>query len=113
MSVITEKVDEIFSEWDRADLPGCALAVLKDEEIVYKRGYGMANLDYGVPITPTTIFHVASVSKQFTAFAVALLAQEGELSLDDDVRKYVPDLPDFGETITIRHLIHHISGLRD
>jgi len=108
-----EEVDEIFSEWDRPDSPGCALAVLKDGEIVYKRGYGMANLEYGIPITPTTIFHVASVSKQFTAFAVAMLAQEGKLSLDDDVREYIPDLPDFGETITIRHLIHHISGLRD
>ncbi|MCW4036925.1 MAG: beta-lactamase family protein, partial [Candidatus Bathyarchaeota archaeon] len=113
MGIINKKIDEIFSEWDRTDSPGSALAVLKDGEIVYKRGYGMANLEYGIPITPTTIFHVASVSKQFTAFAVALLAQEGKLSLDDDVRRYVPDLPDFGETITIRHLIHHISGLRD
>jgi CubicO group peptidase (beta-lactamase class C family) len=107
------EVDEIFSEWDRPDSLGCALAVLKEEEIVYKRGYGMANLEYSIPITPTTIFHVASVSKQFTAFAVALLAQEGKLSLDDDVREYIPNLPDFGETITVRHLIHHISGLRD
>ena len=113
MDIMNEKVDEMFSEWDRTDSPGCALAVLKDGEIVYKQGYGMANLEYGIPITPTTIFHVASVSKQFTAFSVALLAQEGKLSVDDDVRKYVPDLPDFGETITIRHLIHHISGLRD
>jgi CubicO group peptidase (beta-lactamase class C family) len=113
MSSIAEEVDEIFSEWDRPDSPGCALAVVKGGEVVYKRGYGMANLEYDVPITPRTIFHVASVSKQFTDFAIAILADEGRLSLDDEVRAHVPELPDFGEPITIRHLIHHTSGIRD
>ncbi len=77
------------------------------------RGYGSANLEYRVPITPQTPFHVASVSKQFTGFAIVLLALEGKLSLDDDIRKHLEEVPDFGTPITIRHLIHHTSGLRD
>jgi CubicO group peptidase (beta-lactamase class C family) len=93
--------------------PGCALSVIKDGQIIYKRGYGMADLDHDIPIRPETVFHVASISKQFTAAAIILLAQEGKISLDDDVRKYIPELPGFGARITIRHLIHHTSGLRD
>ncbi len=73
----------------------------------------MASLEHDVPITPTSAFYAASVSKQFTAFAVAMLAQQGKLSLDDDIRKWIPEVPDFGKTITVRHLIHHTSGLRD
>ena len=107
------QVDEIFVDRDSPDSPGCAVSVMEDGAIVYKRGYGMANLEYGVPITPSSIFHVASVSKQFTVFAVLLLAEEGKLSLDDDVREYVEEVPDFGTTLTIRQLIHHTSGLRD
>ncbi|MEE9159699.1 MAG: serine hydrolase domain-containing protein [Gammaproteobacteria bacterium] len=110
---ITAQVDKIFEKWDRPDSPGCALAVIQDGRIVYKSGYGMANLDYDLPVTPATVFHVASMSKQFTAAAVVLLAQQGKLSLDDEVHKYVPELPDFGVPITLRHLIHHTSGLRD
>ncbi len=107
------KVNKLFSEWDKPDSPGVALAVVKDGSVVYKQGYGLANLEYNIPIIPSTIFHVASVSKQFTAFAIVLLAQQGKLSLDDDIRKHLPEVPDFGKTIRIRHLIHHISGLRD
>ncbi len=110
---ITSRVDKIFEKWDQPNSPGCALAVIKDGRIVYKRGYGIANLDHDVPITPSTVFFVASVTKQFTAAAIALLAQQGKLSLDDEVRKYIPAVPDFGAPITIRHLIHHTSGLRD
>jgi CubicO group peptidase (beta-lactamase class C family) len=110
---LTSKVDGLFSRWDKPDSPGCALAVIKDGTIIYQRGYGMSNLEYDVPIVPRSIFHVASISKQFTALAMAMLAQQGKLSLDDPVRKYVPELPDFGAPITIRHLIHHTSGLRD
>ena len=113
MASITEQVDQVFAAWDKPDSPGCALAVMRDGEIVYKRGYGMANLEHDVPITPATIFHVASVSKQFTAFAIALLAAEGKVSLDDEVRPYVAELPDFGVPITIRQLIHHTGGLRE
>ena len=110
MASITEQVDQVFAAWDKPDSPGCALAVMQDGEIVYKRGYGMADLEHDVPITPATIFHLASVSKQFTAFAIALLAAEGKVSLDDEVRLYVAELPDFGAPITIRQLIHHTSA---
>jgi CubicO group peptidase (beta-lactamase class C family) len=106
-------VDKLFSRWNRRDSPGCALAVVKDGKIVYKKGYGMADLEQGVPIKPSTIFHIASTSKQFTAFSILLLEKEGKLSLDDEVRKYLPELHDFGKPITIRHLLHHTSGLRD
>jgi CubicO group peptidase (beta-lactamase class C family) len=99
--------------WDQADSPGAAIAVVRDGEVVFKRGYGSAQLEYGVPITPETVFHVASVSKQFTAFAVVLLARQGKLSLDDDIRTYIPEVPDLGKKITLRHLIHHTSGLRE
>lgn len=107
------KIDQLFAVWDKKGFPGAAVAVVKDGEIVFKRGYGSANLEYDIPITPSTVFHIASVSKQFTAFAIATLAQQGKLSLDDDIRKYLPEVPDFGKKITIRHLIHHTSGLRD
>ncbi len=106
-------VDQLFAEWDRSDSPGAAVVVTSGEDIVHRRGYGCAQLEYGIPITPSTIFHVASVSKQFTAFAVATLADEGQISLDDDIRKYFPEIFDFGPTITLRHLAHHTSGMRD
>lgn len=108
-----ERIDSIFAQWDKPDSPGCALALIQDGAIVYQRGYGSANLEYDIPITPDTVFHVASISKQFTAYAILLLEQAGKLTLDDDIRGYLPELPDFGPTITIRHLIHHTSGLRD
>jgi CubicO group peptidase (beta-lactamase class C family) len=82
-----ERIDTIFAKWDSTVTPGCALSVVKDGRIVYARGYGMADLDHDVPIRPESVFHVASVSKQFTAAAVVLLAEEGKLSLDDEVRK--------------------------
>ncbi len=108
-----ERVDRLFANVDNENSPGAVIAILQDGEVIYSRGYGMANLEYDIPVTPETIFHVASVSKQFTAYAIAQLADDGFLSLDDDVRLYVPEFPDFDETITIRHLIHHTSGLRD
>ena len=107
------RVDKVFAQFDKATSPGCALAVIKDGQIIYKRGYGMADLDHDIPIKPDTVFHVASVSKQFTAMAILLLAKQGKLSLDDEVRKYIPELRDFGHKLTIRHLLHHTSGLRD
>ncbi len=112
-SVELARVDSVFQEFDRKDSPGCAMAVIDKGKIRYKKGYGMANLEHNIPITPDTVFDVASVSKQFTAFAIALLARRGRLSLDDSVRKYVPKLPEFGKPITISHLVHHTSGLRD
>lgn len=107
------RVDAIFQKMDSTVSPGCALSVMKDGKIIYERGYGMADLDHNVSITPVTVFHVASMSKQFTAASILLLAQQGKLSLDDPVRKYIPELPDFGTPVTIRQLIHHTSGLRD
>jgi CubicO group peptidase (beta-lactamase class C family) len=110
---VQKQVDAVFAKWDSAVSPGCALSMIKDGQIIYKHGYGLADLDHDIPITPETVFHVASVSKQFTAMAVLLLAQAGKLSLDDDVRQYIPEVPDFGARITIRNLIYHTSGLRD
>jgi len=109
----SEQVDRLFARMDTTISPGCAVAAMKDGKILYERGYGMADLDHNVPITPDTVFHVASMSKQFTAAAIVMLAQEGKLSLDDEVPKYVPELPDFGAPITIRELVYHTSGLRD
>jgi CubicO group peptidase (beta-lactamase class C family) len=108
-----KKVDAFLAQWDKNDMPGCAVGVVKDGKLVYKRGFGMANLDYDVPNTTSTLFNLASASKPFTAASIALLAQQGKLSLDDDIRKYVPELPKYADTITIRHLIHHTSGIRD
>ena len=107
------KVDAVFQKMDSTVSPGCALSVMKDGKIIYERGYGMADLDHNVPITPTTVFHVASMSKQFVAASILMLARQGKLSLDDPARKYIPELPDFGTPITIRELMHHTSGLRD
>ena len=106
-------VDQLFAQWAGPDSPGASIAIIQNGKIVYSQGYGSANLEYGVPNTPATVFHLASVSKQFTAFAIYLLAQDGKLSLDDDVRKYLPKLHDFGKVITIRQLLHHTSGVRD
>ena len=108
-----EKVDELFIAWDSEETPGAAVAVVKDGTIILKKGYGMANLEYDIPISPATVFHIASVSKQFTVFSILLLEKEGKLSLDDDIRKHIPEVPDFGETITLRHLASHTSGMRD
>jgi CubicO group peptidase (beta-lactamase class C family) len=105
-------VDAVFAGIDTKG-PGCAVGVGEGGRLSYARGYGMADLEHDVPITPTTPFYVASTSKQFAAFAIVLLARDGRLSLDDDVRTYIPELADFGTRITIRHLLHHTSGLRD
>jgi CubicO group peptidase (beta-lactamase class C family) len=107
------RIDAIFQELDRPGSPGCAAAVYQDGNISYAKGFGIANLDHAVPITPDTVFYVGSVSKQFTAMSVALAAREGKLSLDDPVRKYIPELPDFGKPITIRNFVHHTGGLRE
>ncbi|MEO2197194.1 MAG: serine hydrolase domain-containing protein [bacterium] len=106
-------VDEVFAGWSRPDGPGCAVGVIRTGSLVYAQGYGSANLEYDIPITPSSVFHVASISKQFTAMAVALLAADGRLSWDHDIRRYVPEVPDFGASVTLRHLANHTSGLRD
>jgi CubicO group peptidase (beta-lactamase class C family) len=112
-SAVTARIDSVFSPYDSRNSPGCAISVVRDGRIAFEKGYGMSDFQHDVPITPGSIFHVASISKQFAAMSVVLLAREGKLSLDDDVRKHVPEVPDFGRRITIRQLIHHTSGLRD
>jgi CubicO group peptidase (beta-lactamase class C family) len=107
------RVDAVFAKFDRPGAPGCALGVYQNGRLAYTRGYGGANLELRVPITPATVFDIGSTSKQFTAMSVLLLARDGALSLDDDVRKWLPELPSYGVPITIRHLLHHTSGLRD
>lgn len=110
---LTKEVDEIFAEWDGRDTPGAAVLLADGGRTVLAKGYGMASLEHAVPITPDTRFDLASTSKQFTAAAILLLEEEGVLSLDDDIREYLPELPDLGRTVTIRHLMHHTSGLWD
>jgi CubicO group peptidase (beta-lactamase class C family) len=107
------QVDTVFAQWSRPDSPGCALGVYQDGRVAHARGYGTADLEHDAPITPDSVFYAGSVSKQFTAMAAALAIRQGRLGADDDVRKHVPELPDYGRPITIRHLIHHTSGLRD
>src|ERR1044072_428042 len=111
-STIT-KINKLFSVWDNKNSPGCAVMVVRNDSILFAKGYGMANLEYNIPIEPSTIFHMASVSKQFTAFSIVLLAKQGKLQLDDDIRKYLSWFPDLKEKITIRNLLHHTSGIRD
>ena len=96
-----QQVDALFSKWSKPDTPGAAIAILHNGKVVLSKGYGMADIERGVPITSRTVFNIGSVSKQFTACAIHLLAQEGKLALDDDVRRHLPDMPDFGHTITI------------
>ena len=108
-----KKIDKLFAEWDNKNSPGCAVGIVKNDSLIFAKGYGMANLEYGVPITPETIFHMASVSKQFTAYSTVLLAKHGKLRLDDDIHKYLSWFPDLKEKITIRNLLNHTSGIRD
>jgi len=107
------KVDQLFAAYDKPDSPGCAVGVVRNGAFVYKRGYGQGSLELSVPLTPQSVFYMGSVSKQFTAASVVLAAEQGFLSLDDDVRKYIPELPSYGKPITLRTMLHHMSGLRD
>lgn len=107
-----KEIDAVF-DWAGTNSGGCALSLLREDVPVLTRSYGMASLEHHIAITPRSVFGIQSTSKQFTAMAVVLLIQDGKLTFDDDVRKYVPELPDYGATITIRHLLEHTSGLRD
>lgn len=110
---LSSTADSIFSRWNSTHTPGCAVGVARAGQTLLLRGYGMANLETGTPITPATIFESGSVAKQFTAAAVMLLVQDGKLSLDDPVRKFFPEMPEYDKPITIRHLLTHTSGLRE
>ena len=113
MASFAADIDAIFSEWNAPDSPGCAVLITVDGDPLYRRGHGLASLEHGAPITSTTVFNVGSISKQFTAMAILLLEDEGQLTLDDDIRRYVPELPDLGTPMTIGHLLTHTSGLRE
>lgn len=110
---VATAIDRVFDMYRGTEGPGCAVGVARNGQTIHARGYGMANLETRTPISVNSIFHVASVSKQFTAMAILLLERDGKLKLDDDIRKYLPEIPDYGATITIRHLLTHTSGLRD
>ena len=110
---INAKVDALFANYDKPGSPGCALGVIKDGKLVYARGYGLANLEHNIPNGPQIVYDIGSISKQFTAMSIALLARQGKLSLEDDIRKYVPEIPSYGALITLRHLLYHTSGIRD
>jgi CubicO group peptidase (beta-lactamase class C family) len=111
MTKIIDQIDQLFSPWNKSDSPGCALAIVHNSKIVYQRGYGMANLEHDVPIAPNSVFDIGSTSKQFTAMCIALLDRQGQLSLNDSVQQYIPEISN--PSIKIQHLIHHTSGLRD
>lgn len=110
---LTTRVDNVFRAFDRTDGPGCAVGVYRDGRILYARGYGMANLEQSIAITPRTVFDIGSISKQFTAMAVELLAQDGRVRLDDPVRRIIPELPAYADSISLRRLLSHTSGVRD
>jgi CubicO group peptidase (beta-lactamase class C family) len=106
------RIDKLFSIY-KPQNPGCQLAICRNGAVIYSKAWGMADLEHQVPLTTGSVIEAGSVSKQFTAAAILLLAQQGKLSLDDDIRKYLPEMPDYGTVIRIRHLLHHTSGLRD
>jgi len=107
------RIAEIVKSWDRDDSPGCSIAVIKNDILIYSGGFGMANLDHSIPNGPDTVFRIASVSKHFTASCMLLLEDEGHITLDSDIRKWLPEIPEYDHPITVRHLLHHTSGLRD
>jgi len=110
---LTIKLDALFSNYNNKTGPGVAVGITQNGKTIFKKGYGLANMEYDIPITSASIFDIASVSKQFAGLAISMLVQQGKISLSDDIHKYVPEVPDFGQTITINHLVHHTSGIRD
>lgn len=110
---LEDRVDLLFSEWNKPSSPGAAVLLLKDNRVLLKKGYGYANLEHNIAIRTDTVFQAASLSKQFTAMAIEILCCEGKMSINDPVKKFVPNFPDFKHTITVKHLIHHVSGLRE
>lgn len=109
---INSQIDELFNEFNQSNHPGCVISIMKDNEVVFSKSYGQENIQYNIPNSTETIFNIGSVSKQFTAMGIVLLQQKGELSFDDNIRKYLPEMDVIAETITIRQLLHHTSGIR-
>ncbi len=112
-SSLPAKMDSLFKRYDTKTGPGVAVGIVINDKVVFTKGYGLANMEYDIPNTAASVFDIASVSKQFAGLAISTLVQEGKISLQDDIHKYLPDVPDFGKIITIDHLVHHTSGLRD
>ena len=111
MSDLSKKIDLLFD--DRSQKPGCAVGLVENGEYIHSKGYGLANLEHEIPIGMDTIFRIGSVSKQFTTMAIAILEEKGELSFEDEMKVHIPDIVDYGEKVTINHMIHHYSGLGD
>jgi len=109
----SQAIDSIFTEWNKADVPGCALGIIKDGKLIYAKGYGMANMEYDIPNSASSVFRIGSTSKQFTAACIALLAEKGKLNLDNKLNQYFPDFPKYANSISIRNLLNHTSGIRD
>lgn len=107
------RTDSVFQRFDRTDSPGCAVGVYQDGRILYARGYGMASLEHGVALSPRSVLDIGSISKQFTAMSILMLQQEGKLSIDDPIRKYIPEMPPYADKITLRRALSQTSGLRD
>jgi len=110
---LTARVDDLFAPWNNLESPGAVLGIFKDGKILYAKGYGSANLDYGIPMSPQTVLRTGSISKQFVAMGIALLAEQGKLSTTDNIRKYLPEMPEYSKPITLAHLLHHTSGIRE
>jgi len=110
---VEKSIDSVFKNYDTKTGPGVAVLIVKDQQVIFKKGYGMANLEYDEPVTPASVFDIASVSKQFTGYAISTLIQQGKIAEDDDIHKYLPDVPQYSHKITIHNLIHHTSGIRD
>jgi CubicO group peptidase (beta-lactamase class C family) len=109
----SEAIDSLFLEWNKPETPGCAIGIVKDGKLIYSNGYGIADLEHDIEITPSSVFYIGSVSKQFVTFSILLLEEQGKLDLDDKIQKYLPDFPDYNSNLTIRNFIHHTSGVRD
>jgi len=107
------QVDALFSAWDSDTSPGVAIGIVKNGDLVYSKGYGMADLEHDIPLSPSSVFYIASVSKQFVTMCVLLLEEQGKINLDDEIQVYLPDFPRYDSPLTIRHFIHHTSGVRD
>lgn len=107
------RIDSLFVEWDNLEVPGGAIGIIQDDELIYSKGFGSADLEHNIPITPSSVFYIGSISKQFVTFSILLLEEQGKLALDDPIQKYLPDFPEYGSLLTIRNFIHHTSGVRD
>jgi CubicO group peptidase (beta-lactamase class C family) len=109
----SQAIDSIFTEWNKTDVPGCALGIIREGKLIYAKGYGMANMEYDIPNAASSVFRIGSTSKQFTAASIVLLAEKDKLTLDDNLKSLFPDFPEYAKKITIRHLLNHTSGIRD